>query len=62
MMTTTWDFSATNDEGAVLTGIATFVITYLLGSEPLNTSIGLAIMAGLAVLGYTGASTVADKV
>lgn len=49
-----FSLSATNDEAAALTGLGAFASTYLLGGEPLRNAIGIGILAGLAVVGYTG--------
>ena len=51
-----WDFSQTQDEAAVLTGVGVFAGAYLLDGEPIKTSLGMAIMAVLAIVGYSGYS------
>lgn len=49
-----FNLSKTNSEAAVLTGIGAGLLPYLLDGEPIKTSIGLGLLAGLGVLGWTG--------
>ncbi len=49
-----FNLSQTNDEAAALTALGAFATAYLFGAEPLLHSVGIAILAGLAVVGYTG--------
>ena len=49
----TWNFSATNDEAAAVTGAGVAVATYLSGFPTVH-SILIGALAAFAVLGYTG--------
>nr|CRY95886.1 hypothetical protein [uncultured prokaryote] len=49
-----FNLSETNDLAAILTSGFTFAGLYLVGNDPLRMAIGLAVLAGGAVLGYTG--------
>lgn len=49
-----FNLSKTNSEAAVLTGFGAGALPYFLDGEPVKTCIGLGILAGLGILGYTG--------
>ena len=49
-----FNLSVANDEAAILTAVGAFAATYLLGGDAIRTALGIAIIAGLGVLGYTG--------
>jgi hypothetical protein len=51
------DLTKANEEAAVVVALGTGVALYGLESFPLVKAISLAVLAGLAVLGYTGTST-----
>ncbi len=49
-----FNLSKTNDEAAALTAVGAFVTLLVTSDLPLIKELGLAVLAGLGVLGYTG--------
>lgn len=51
------DLTKANEEAAIVVALGTGVALYGLDSFPVVKALSLAILAGLAVLGYTGTSS-----
>lgn len=58
-MTYSLNLSTANEEYAALAGVGTFAYEYLLGTDTILHSVGLAIVAALGILGLTGISKTA---